>query len=71
MVPAEIAGTYGIVCDSVEGDLLYVKVSVEEKTAAVAYDKRQKDHGRKTESVQKCVQKVIAVCPTLQPVSGI
>ena len=43
MVPANVAGADGVVGHSIEGHLLYVKVSIKEKAPAIHHKKREEN----------------------------
>ena len=44
MIPADVAGTNGIVRDAVERHLLHIEIAIEQKIAVIPNDERQKEY---------------------------
>ena len=60
MIPADVAGTNGIVRDTVERHLLHIEIAVEQKAAAVYDHERHKDGKGQNEADKEREEKIIA-----------
>ena len=58
MIPADVAGTNGIVRDAVERHLLHIEIAVEKKAAAVYDHERHKDDKGQSEAEKEGEEKI-------------